>query len=170
MFTAKNRSRLLQALLFFVTLGALASCAEDYEPFDPIAQQEKDDKLIQAYLQKKGVDMSAVTKTNSGLYYQKLEEGAGVKVESGDRVEVKYKGWLLNDEQFDSNYDSTKPFEFMVGARQVIAGWDEGLQLMKEGEKARLYLPSRLGYGQRPAGSIPPNAVLVFDVEVLQIK
>ncbi|MHA6246491.1 FKBP-type peptidyl-prolyl cis-trans isomerase [Pontibacter sp. CAU 1760] len=169
-FMIQKRSRLLQALLFFVVLGALASCQKDYEPFDPVAQQEKDDKRIQEYLLKNNVDMNAVTKTNSGLYYLPLQTGNGNKVESGDKVEVKYKGWLLNGTEFDSNYDSTKPFIFMVGARQVIAGWDEGLKLMEETGKGRLYIPSRLGYGQRDAGTIPPNSVLVFDVEVVDIK
>ncbi|GAA4433997.1 hypothetical protein GCM10023188_24420 [Pontibacter saemangeumensis] len=166
----KKRSGLLQALLFFVALGAFTSCEEEYKPFDPVKQRETDEQLIQEYLKNNNVDMAAVTRTNSGLYYLKLEEGTGAKVESGDNVEVKYKGWLLNGTEFDSNYDSTKPFEFMVGAQQVIAGWDEGLQLMHEGENARLYIPSRLGYGQRPAGTIPANSVLVFDVEIVDIK
>lgn len=166
----KRRSGLLQALFLFLALGALASCEEEYTPFDPVKQRETDEKLIQEYLKANNVDMSAVTKTNSGLYYQPLEAGTGPKVESGDNVEVKYKGYLLNGTEFDSNYDKPNPFEFMVGAQQVIAGWDEGLQLMHEGEKARLYIPSRLGYGQRPAGSIPSNSVLIFDVQVVDIK
>ncbi|WP_162051539.1 FKBP-type peptidyl-prolyl cis-trans isomerase [Pontibacter pamirensis] len=168
-----KRSRLLQAFLFFATIGVLVSCSKDEQSpyyFDPVAQRETDDKLIREYLSANNVDMATVTKTNSGLYYQQLEQGGAVKVESGDNVEVKYKGWLVNGTEFDSNYDSTRPFIFKVGAREVIGGWDEGLKLMKEGEKARLYIPSHLGYGRYPQGGIPSNSVLIFDVEVVDIK
>lgn len=167
-----NRSRLLQALLLFLTIGALVSCSKDEQPlyFDPVAQREKDDKLIQEHLKANNVDMSAVTVTNSGLYYQMVEPGTGVKVESGDNAKVHYTGTLLDGTKFDSSVDRGKPFEFMVGAGRVIKGWDEGLKLMKVGEKARLYIPSHLGYGRYPQNGIPGNSVLIFDIEVLSVN
>jgi len=166
----QKRNRLLQALFLFVAIAGLASCKKDIEPFDPAKQWETDDKLIQDYLKANNVDMAAVTRTNTGLYYLPLEAGTGAKVESGDNVEVKYKGWFLNGTEFDSNYDSAAPFILLVGAQRVIPGWDEGLQLMREGEKARLYIPSRLAYGRYGDRSIPGNTVLIFDVEVVDIK
>ncbi|WP_460925745.1 FKBP-type peptidyl-prolyl cis-trans isomerase [Pontibacter brevis] len=166
-----NRSRLLQALLFFVTLGILASCSSDEQLyFDPVQQREKDDKLIQDYLKANNVDMATVTKTNSGLYYQPVEQGTGIKVESGDNVEVHYTGILINGTKFDSSVDREETFKFMVGAGRVIKGWDEGLKMMKVGEKARLYIPSHLGYGRYPTGGIPANSVLIFDIEVISIQ
>ncbi|MCJ8166947.1 FKBP-type peptidyl-prolyl cis-trans isomerase [Pontibacter sp. E15-1] len=171
MFTAKNRSRLLQALLLFVTFGVLASCAKEYEPFDPVKQREKDDKQIQEYLQKNNVDMSTVTKTNSGLYYQLVEPGTGAKVESGDNVEVHYTGILLDGTKFDSSVDRNETFVIRpIGANKVISGWDEGVKLMHVGEKARLYIPSHLAYGTRGSYSIPPNTVLIFDIEIISIQ
>jgi FKBP-type peptidyl-prolyl cis-trans isomerase len=170
----KSRSRLLQALLLFVTIAGLASCSkEEQSPyyFDAKKQRETDDKLIQEYLQKNSVDMSTVTQTSSGLYYQPLQAGTGVQVESGDKVEVHYTGILLDGTKFDSSHDRNKTFVVNpVGAGRVIAGWDEGLKLMKVGEKARLYIPSHLGYGRYPQGSIPGNSVLIFDVEVISIQ
>ncbi|MFD3001109.1 FKBP-type peptidyl-prolyl cis-trans isomerase [Pontibacter toksunensis] len=167
-----NRSRLLQALLLFLTIAAIVSCSKDEQPlyFDPVAQREADDKKIQEYLKANNVDMSAVTVTNSGLYYQTVEPGTGPKVESGDNVEVHYTGTLLNGTKFDSSVDRGDTFEFMVGAGRVIKGWDEGLKLMKVGEKARLYIPSHLGYGRYPQGNIPPNSVLIFDIEVIGVN
>ena len=171
MLYIKKRSSLLQALFLFMAIGTLASCDKD-EPFDPIKQRETDNRLILEYMAANNVDTSAVTRTNSGLFYQLLEAGTGAKVESGDDVQVKYKGWYLNGTEFDSNYDSSAPFVLKVGAQQVIPGWDEGLQLMSEGEIARLYIPSRLAYGPKPGyGSpIPANSVLIFDVEIVDIK
>lgn len=171
MLYIKRRSSLLQALLFFAALGAFTSCEEEYKPFDPVEQRETDDRLIQEYLKANNVDMSTVTKTNSGLYYQPLEAGTGAKVESGDNVEVHYTGTLLDGTKFDSSYDRNETFVVRpVGAGRVILGWDEGLKLMRVGEKARLYIPSHLGYGRNPQGGIPANAVLLFDVEVISVQ
>lgn len=168
-----KRSRLLQALLFFFTIGALVSCSQDEQQlyFDPVQQRETDDKKIQEYLSANNVDMATVTRTNSGLYHQTLEPGTGPKVESGDNVEVHYTGTFLDGTKFDSSFDRNKTFVVEpVGAGRVIKGWDEGLKLMRVGEKARLYIPSHLGYGRYPQGGIPPNAVLIFDIEVISIK
>ncbi len=110
-----------------------------------------------------------VTTLPSGLQYEVLTEGTGPKPEGTSRVTVHYEGRLQDGKVFDSSYKRGQPATF--GVRQVIAGWTEALQLMPVGSKWRLFIPSELGYGARGAGgSIPPNAVLVFDVELLGIS
>jgi peptidylprolyl isomerase len=102
----------------------------------------------------------------------KIKETEGATPEAGETVIVHYSGYLLNGmEKFDSSYDRGKPFEFKLGKGQVIKGWDEAFTHMKKGEKARLIIPSNLGYGANGAGGvIPPNATLIFDVELIGIK
>ncbi len=131
-----------------------------------------DDKLIQDYLTQNNIKAE---KTASGLYYSITKEGEGSAIGKGQTASVNYTGKLLNGKMFDSNTDPAKghvqPFEFKVGAGRVIAGWDEGVALLKKGTKATLYIPSGMGYGARGAGAdIPPNAVLMFDIEVLEVK
>jgi peptidylprolyl isomerase len=110
--------------------------------------------------------------TPSGLQYTVLRAGSGPSPASGQTVDVHYTGWLEADgTKFDSSVDRGRPFSFPVGAGKVIKGWDEGVLAMKVGEKRRLVIPSKLGYGPRGAGGkIPPDATLVFDVELLAIK
>lgn len=116
------------------------------------------------------------TKTASGLRYSDTVLGTGTEATKGKHVTVHYTGWLLgaNDThgaKFDSSVDHGSPFDFNLGAGQVIAGWDEGVQGMKVGGKRTLFIPSTLGYGARGAGgAIPPNADLVFDVELLKVQ
>lgn len=110
-------------------------------------------------------------KTQSGLRYQIIQQGAGAKAEKGKNVAVHYKGQLADGTVFDSSYKRNQPIEFPVGVGQVISGWDEGIQLLKVGDKARFVIPSHLGYGSRGAGGvIPPNATLIFDVELMKVK
>lgn len=109
--------------------------------------------------------------TASGLKYIVIKKGKGKKSESGKIAEVHYTGWLLDGKKFDSSRDRGEPFEFTLGAKQVIAGWDEGVALMKIGDEFRLILPPNLAYGERGAGEIiPPNSTLVFDVELLGVS
>ena len=110
-------------------------------------------------------------KTESGLRYQIIQNGTGAKAEKGKNVSVHYKGQLADGTVFDSSYKRNQPIEFPVGVGQVISGWDEGIQLLKVGDKARFVIPSHLGYGSRGAGGvIPPDATLIFDVELMNVK
>ena len=110
-------------------------------------------------------------KTNSGLRYQIIQNGNGTKAEKGKTVSVHYKGQLADGTVFDSSYKRNEPIDFPLGMGQVIAGWDEGIALLKVGDKARFVIPSHLAYGSRGAGGvIPPNATLIFDVELMDVK
>ncbi len=110
-----------------------------------------------------------VVTTESGLQYKVLSNGTGeVHPTASDKVKVHYHGTLIDGSVFDSSISRGQPIEF--GLNQVIKGWTEGLQLMVEGEKTRLFIPSELGYGNRPAGSIPAGSTLIFDVELIKIN
>jgi FKBP-type peptidyl-prolyl cis-trans isomerase len=109
--------------------------------------------------------------TESGLKYQIIQKGEGVQPNSGQTVSVHYKGMFPDGTEFDNSYKRGNPIEFPVGTGQVIGGWDEGIQLLKVGDKARFVIPSHLAYGSRGAGGvIPPDATLVFDVELMDVK
>ncbi|MES9850843.1 MAG: FKBP-type peptidyl-prolyl cis-trans isomerase [Candidatus Thiodiazotropha sp. L084R] len=109
--------------------------------------------------------------TDSGLKIEDLAEGDGETAESGQQVTVHYTGWLLDGDKFDSSVDRNQPFDFALGKGMVIRGWDEGVAGMKVGGKRRLTIPPQLGYGTQGAGGvIPPNATLVFDVELLAVS
>ncbi|WP_316632956.1 peptidylprolyl isomerase [uncultured Flavobacterium sp.] len=110
-------------------------------------------------------------KTDSGLRYKMIQKGDGKKAEAGKTVAVHYEGSLENGKVFDSSYPRKKPIEFRLGQGQVIEGWDEGIALLQVGDKARFVIPSDLAYGASGAGGvIPPNATLIFDVELMDVK
>ena len=128
--------------------------------------------IIPARLMAEGGKM---TTTKSGLNYNDEKVGTGVEATAGKQVSVHYTGWLNDNgkkgKKFDSSLDRGQPFVFPLGARRVIRGWDEGVAGMKIGGKRTLMIPSALGYGARGAGGdIPPNADLIFDVELLDVK
>ena len=110
------------------------------------------------------------TTTASGLVIEDLEVGSGDEAVAGKNVQVHYTGWLTDGNKFDSSKDRNEPFEFPLGAGYVIRGWDEGVQGMRVGGVRKLTIPPELGYGPRGAGGvIPPNATLVFEVELIEI-
>ena len=117
-----------------------------------------------------------VTEVPDGLKYTDTKIGDGASAKAGNKVSVNYTGWLYENgakgKKFDSSLDRGQPFQFTLGAKQVIAGWDEGVAGMKVGGKRTLIIPPELGYGARGAGggAIPPNATLIFDVDLLQVQ
>jgi peptidylprolyl isomerase len=116
-----------------------------------------------------------MTETGSGLKYQDIKEGTGAQPKHGQTCVVHYTGWLWQNEakgkKFDSSVDRGQPFDFPVGMGRVIKGWDEGVLTMKVGGKRELLIPADLAYGSRGAGgAIPPNATLLFEVELLNVK
>ena len=113
----------------------------------------------------------STTTTASGLVIEDLTPGEGAEAVAGQYVSVHYTGWLTDGTKFDSSKDRDESFEFALGARHVIAGWDEGVQGMKVGGVRKLTIPPSLGYGARGAGGvIPPDATLVFEVELLAVE
>jgi len=109
--------------------------------------------------------------TPSGLKYVDLVAGNGATPKPGQTAVVHYTGWLTDGKKFDSSVDRGTPFQFVLGQGRVIKGWDEGVSTMRVGGKRKLTIPPELGYGQRGAGGvIPPNATLIFEVELLEIK
>ena len=132
-----------------------------------------DDKILQDYFAKNNIKAQ---KTASGLYYTIAKPGSGAQITKGQSASMMYTGKTLDGKAFDSNVDSTighhgvAPLTFTVGANQMIPGVDEGIALLKKGAKATLYLPSPLGYGPANQGAIGPNSILIFDVEVVDVK
>ena len=112
----------------------------------------------------------AGTTTTSGLQYWDITTGSGATAAPGHEVAVQYTGWLTDGTKFASSVDDGQPFIFPLGAHRVIQGWDEGVAGMKVGGKRQLRIPPNLAYGSRPAGPIPPNSTLIFEVELLDVK
>jgi FKBP-type peptidyl-prolyl cis-trans isomerase FkpA len=131
------------------------------------AQGEKLAAMAKDFVEKAAKEKGAV-KTPSGLIYLSLKEGSGTVPAATDKVKVNYVGTLVDGKEFDSSYKRGQPVEFSLNS--VIKCWTEGLQMMKPGGKARLICPPAIGYGERGAGLIPPNATLVFEVELLEVK
>jgi FKBP-type peptidyl-prolyl cis-trans isomerase len=118
-----------------------------------------------------GVDLTQMTRTSTGLYYQDITVGDGEEAVPGATLSVHYTGWLPDGTEFDSSRQPGRsPFQFVLGARQVISGWDEGLNGMRVGGERRLVIPPHLGYGQAGSGDIPGNTSLVFEVELLAVE
>ena len=128
-------------------------------------QLSVDSELIENYLKENNID---ATKTESGLYYEITKKGTGANVSARDNVTVHYTAMFLDGEVFDSSLSRNKPLSFDLGRGMVIRGWDEGITYFNKGAEGKLYIPSLLGYGATGAGRvIPPNAVLIFEIQVL---
>ena len=114
----------------------------------------------------------AGVKTDDGLQYWEIRVGNGATAKEGSRVRVHYTGWLTNGKKFDSSLDAGKPFDFTIGNGEVIKGWEEGVTGMRVGGKRQLRIPPSLGYGAdgTPGGPIPPNATLIFDIQLLGVQ
>jgi peptidylprolyl isomerase len=148
----------IRSALAMSCILALAACAGTTDPTPPVSPVP-----------------TQTTTTPSGLQYADTVPGTGRAPRRGQTAVVHYTGWLYDNgnrgKKFDSSLDSGKPFEFKVGQGQVIKGWDEGVATMKTGGKRTLIVPPQLGYGERGAGAdIPPNATLVFDIELIAVK
>ncbi len=157
----------------------IIAVGEDAEKFHAIEafrtfEGEREKRIEQAKKEQEAVLDALSTgfeKTKSGLRYQIIQKGNGKKAEKGQTVSVHYKGMLPDGQVFDSSYQRKQPIDFTLGVGQVISGWDEGIQLLKVGDKARFVIPSNLAYGSQGAGGvIPPNATLIFDVELMDVK
>lgn len=131
------------------------------------AETEKAVSELNAYLEKNGV---VAQPTSTGLYYVKTQDGTGEKPSKGSTVKAHYTGCLLDGTVFDTSIERGEPIEFVLGVGQVIPGWDEGIAMMSKGEKAVLYIPYYLAYGDRDLGVIPPFSNLVFEVELIDFK
>jgi len=157
----KVRGFLNVTVVAAAALGALA-CGSEPEGQPPI--------LIQATATSPALDLEAMTRTATGLRYLDLAVGEGAEAVAGQQVTVHYAGWILDGEKFDASVDRGETFAFPLGAGMVIPGWDEGVAGMRVGGHRRLVIPPELGYGE--AGYppvIPPNATLVFDVQLFGV-
>ena len=134
-------------------------------------QTATDEKILTDYFAKNKLHPG---KTPSGLYYIITQKGKGDNAKAGQKVNMKYLGKFLDGKKFDANVDDNftmvRPLSFMLGAHQVISGWDEGIQLMNPGCRMMLYIPSRLAYGASARGPIPANSILVFDMELVSAE
>lgn len=130
-------------------------------------RKESETNDIAAYLEKSGI---TIPPTSSGLYFIPLQEGAGKSVKKGDKVKVHYNASFLDGKKYDSSYDRGMPISFTIGNAEVISGWEEAVQLMKEGGKAKLIVPSKLGYGGSQRDKVKPYTPIIFEIELIKIE
>jgi peptidylprolyl isomerase len=159
--TMMRKTALLLSTAFVAALAAAPALADDPKPTPAPGAEKKSE--------------SKMTKTPSGLQYEDTKVGTGASPQKGQTAVVHYTGWLWENgakgKKFDSSVDRGTPFSFPVGMGRVIKGWDEGVATMKVGGQRVLLIPPDLGYGSRGAGgAIPPNATLIFEVELIEIK
>lgn len=146
------------------------NAVESFRQFEG-AKAKREAAALQAQEELLGKISEGFEKTNSGLRYKITEKGDGAKAKKGDTVVVHYTGMFTDGKVFDSSVQRNNPIDFPVGMGRVISGWDEGILLLNEGDKARFVIPSHLAYGSQGAGGvIPPHATLVFDVELVKVK
>ncbi len=159
--------------LEIIRIGAEAEKWDALEAFKTFESSKEKRLAEEKEKQAKELDKVAAgfDETESGLRYKIIQKGSGDKAEKAKTVSVHYEGSLLNGQVFDSSYKRNQPIDFQLGVGQVIPGWDEGIALLQVGDKARFVIPSNLAYGSAGAGGvIPPNATLIFDVELMDVK
>jgi FKBP-type peptidyl-prolyl cis-trans isomerase FkpA len=159
-------TRLSRRSALLAALGAtlLLSC----ERASPVAANP--DPKQNQYAASLGVNLDTMRLQPTGLYTGDAKVGTGAEATPGAQVKVHYTGWLPGGQKFDSSRDRNEPFEFVLGAGEVIQGWDQGVAGMRVGGRRTLVIPPHMGYGARGTGPIPANAVLVFDVELLDVR
>ena len=153
----------IRTLALSLALTLTAACGSENSTVEPKIETT-------TFASSLGVDLSAMTKSSSGLYTRDLTVGTGAVAVAGKRVGVHYVGSLANGTQFDANGPTDAPFSFTLGAGQVIAGWDEGVAGMKVGGRRQLVIPPSLGYGSQANGPIPGNSILVFTVDLVSVQ
>lgn len=155
-----KRALAFTALLLVVGI-AMAACESDPLGVDP---------RNVTFAPELGIDLDAMTRTSSGLYYQDMEEGTGATAAAGSNVSAYYRGWLPNGTLFEETQPPEDPISFELGIGFVIAGWDEGLVGMRAGGVRKLVIPPSLGFGNQAVGPIPANSVLVFEVNLVAVE
>lgn len=167
----------MRPIVLLVLLSLLAGCSLDAFRSKPLQAPSGSSQGVGGrpeevvFLSGLGVDLKQMTRTATGLYWRDLDAGQGPEATPGSVAVVHYAGWLPNGRMFDSSRDQGNPFSFTLGAGRVIAGWDEGVAGMRVGGRRQLVIPPDLGYGARgAAGAIPPNATLVFVVELMAVR
>ena len=169
--------RLLAAALALSFMACSGKTDESTAPSDTAATPQEETSAVSAPAAEQGAGPDTfamptnLQTTPSGLQYAIDQPGTGPKPQARQTVTVHYTGWLTDGTKFDSSRDRGEPFQFVIGQGSVIQGWDEGVADMKVGEKRTLVIPPALGYGEQGAGgAIPPNATLVFKVELLGVE
>lgn len=158
--------RSLRSLLTVLTASvALVACSSS----DVGSPSGPSDPSTEQFASSLGINLGQMTEVATRLFVQDLTAGTGAQAASGNRLRVRYTGWLRNGRVFDSNANGGNPFEFNLGRGEVISGWDVGLAGMRVGGKRRLVFSSQYGYGPTGSGPIPPNATLIFDVELIAV-
>lgn len=160
-----------QLLLSALSITAVALSFFTIVPSSTAAPQQHEGIKLAQQVFPQGPDNEGFYTSSTGLKFKDAKVGDGPRPQRGQKVIVHYTGWLTNGQKFDSSVDRGQPFDFVLGAGAVIKGWDEGVAGMHVGGQRRLVIPPQLGYGANGAGGvIPPNATLVFDVQLLGVK
>src|SRR5438874_1662694 len=155
-----RKSHLRRLGIVFGAVCAAVACGSSTAP----------DPATASFASSLNVDVATMTKTSTGLYYKDSVVGTGTQAASLSTVGVHYRGWLVNATVFDSNTASMQPLSFKIGHGDVIQGWDEGVRGMKVGGWRKLVIPADLGYGKAGKGSIPSNAILVFNIQLVTVQ